>query len=120
MDVGKGRAELAVSVPAAQHELVETLRTHSRLAQIHLEGRKMYGKGGMSCIVGPFSYSGIFSCPDKKSPRPNTGCKYGKPEQKLIFPYLIITDNKKNNSYWCNSVCLLLVVSMNARYTTGL
>lgn len=40
VDVAKGRAELAVSVPAAQHELVETLRTHSRLAKIHLEGRE--------------------------------------------------------------------------------
>lgn len=40
MDVGKGWAELAVSVPAAQHELVETLRTHSWLAQIHLQQRE--------------------------------------------------------------------------------
>lgn len=35
--MGKGWAELAVSVPAAQHELVETLRTDGRLAQIHLQ-----------------------------------------------------------------------------------
>lgn len=37
MDVGKGWAELAVSVPAAQHQLIEALRTDGRLAQIHLQ-----------------------------------------------------------------------------------
>lgn len=41
VDIGKGWAELAVSVPAAQHELVETLRTHSRPAQIHLQEREI-------------------------------------------------------------------------------
>lgn len=37
VDVGKGWAELAVSVPATQHELVETLRTHGWFAQVHLQ-----------------------------------------------------------------------------------
>ena len=45
VDVGEGRAELAVSVPAAQHELVETLRTHSRPAQIHLQERERERRG---------------------------------------------------------------------------
>lgn len=37
VDVGEGWAELAVSVPATQHELIETLRTHSGPAQIYLQ-----------------------------------------------------------------------------------
>lgn len=44
MDVGEGWTELAVSVPAAQHELIETLGTHSWPAQEHLQGREACGK----------------------------------------------------------------------------
>lgn len=52
VDVSEGRAELAVSVPATQHELIEALRTHSWFAQIHLGD----GEGGrIKCIkVAPF------------------------------------------------------------------
>ena len=52
VDVGEGRAELAVSVPATQHELIEALRTHSWFAQIHLGDRDREGE---RCIkVAPF------------------------------------------------------------------
>lgn len=36
VDVAKGWTKLAVPVPAAQHELVETLGTNGWPAQIHL------------------------------------------------------------------------------------
>lgn len=47
VDVAEGRPQLAVSVPAAQHELVETLRAHGGLAQVHL-ARGEGGGGGAS------------------------------------------------------------------------
>lgn len=37
VDVAERRAQLAVSAPAAQHELVQTLRTDGRSAQVHLQ-----------------------------------------------------------------------------------
>ena len=40
VDAHEGGAELAVSAPAAQHELVETLRTHGWPAQIHLSEKE--------------------------------------------------------------------------------
>lgn len=42
VDVGERWAELAVSVPAAQHELVETLRTHRWPAQVHLRDKQRH------------------------------------------------------------------------------
>ena len=39
MDVGEGGPQLAVSVPAAQHQLIQALRAHGRLGQIHLRER---------------------------------------------------------------------------------
>lgn len=45
MDVAERWPELAVSVPAVQHELVETLRTDGRSAQVHLQdGQEVKGQ----------------------------------------------------------------------------
>lgn len=46
MDVAERGAELTVSVPAAQHELVETLGTDGRSAQVHLQDRRKVGGQG--------------------------------------------------------------------------
>ena len=45
VDVGEGGAQLAVPVPAAQHELVETLGTYGRLVQIHLREKRERERG---------------------------------------------------------------------------
>lgn len=81
MDVGEGWAELAVSVPATQHELIETLRTHSGPAQIYLQKKARRRYMDVSPLLRHSLY--LFIC-DKVL---TITYKY---EKNLDFPLLLI------------------------------